>query len=225
MSMKYKIRGAFDRLLVLALCTGFFLILLAVPVGAQNRDNPLDANLFALELDGVLNGYFTSVTGIGSESEVVEHKVVDDKTGQTIVRKLPGRLDWMEVTFHRGLTTSMNIWQWRQQVVAGNIQDARKNASVVALNRSNQVVARWELFNAWPQKIIAQIGDQGQIIEKLILVSEGVVREEVDVPDVCTQDYDGDSDADGKDLSRLIADFKPDCLAPFAAVFGKVALK
>ena len=177
--------------------------------------------MYGLEIEGELSGYFTSVTGIGSESEVVEHKIVDDKTGQTIVRKLPGRLDWTEVTLRRGLAANKAIWQWRQAVVNGNLEDARVSAGIIALNRFNQVVARWELFNTWPKKVVMQIGDQDQVVEELILVSEGFVREEVSVPDVCITDADGDGDTDGKDLAKLIADFKPDCLAPFAAAYGQ----
>jgi hypothetical protein len=96
---------------------------------------------------------------------------------------------------------------------------------ITAINRLNQEVARWDLFNAWPKKIRMDVKDRDQMVEELILVSEGFVRDEVSVPDVCVEDSDGDGDADGKDLAKLIGDFKSDCLAPFAAVFGDVAVK
>ena len=63
-----------------------------------NREDPLVAFKFGLEIEGKLGGYFTSVSGIGSESEVIDHKIVDDKTGETIMQKLPGRLSWTDVS-------------------------------------------------------------------------------------------------------------------------------
>jgi phage tail-like protein len=214
-------RGLRKRLLAPLLCTGLLISLVTATVTAQNRDDHLDIFVYGLEMEGNLSGYFSSVTGIGSESEVVEHKVVDDKTGQTIVRKLPGRLEWTEITLRRGFTANLSIWQWRQQVVDGNLETARLNASIIAFNRSNQIVARWELFNTWPKKLVMQTGDQNQMVEELILVSEGFIREEVSIPDVCIPDSDGDGDTDGKDLANLITAFKPECLEPFADAFGQ----
>jgi hypothetical protein len=54
---------------------------------ADPLENPLVAFKFGLEIEGKLAGYFTTVGGIGSESEVVEHKVVNSETGETIIRR------------------------------------------------------------------------------------------------------------------------------------------
>ena len=213
-------RISFDRLFALALVTGIIVFLTIPTVDAQKWDDPLKAYLYGLELEGQLGGYFTSARGIGSESEVVEHKIVDDKTGQTIVRKLPGRLDWTEVILRRGLSANMDIWEWRRQVESGK-PDARMNVSIIGLNQSYEIVARWELFSAWPKKVVMQIDDHNQIVEELILVSEGVVRQDIPVPDKCTSDDDDDGDTDGKDLFDFIAALKPDCLEVFAVDFGK----
>ena len=82
-----------------------------------NREDPLVAFKFGLEIEGKLSGYFTSVSGIGSESEVIEHKIVNPDTGETIIQKIPGRLAWTEVTLRRGVTSSIDIWNWRQEDV------------------------------------------------------------------------------------------------------------
>ena len=50
-----------------------------------STENPLVAFKFGLEIEGKLAGYFQTVSGIGSESEVIEHKIVDDGTGETII--------------------------------------------------------------------------------------------------------------------------------------------
>ena len=82
-------------------------------------ENPLVAVNFGLEIEGKLSGYFTKVTGIGSESEVVEHKIVNPDTGETIIQKIPGRLSWTDVTLSRGVTSNVDVWEWRQMVVDG----------------------------------------------------------------------------------------------------------
>ena len=73
------------------------------------REDPLVAFKFGLEIEGKLSGFFTVVGGIGSETEVVDHKVVNEN-GETIVQKLPGRLTWTEVTLKRGVTSNLDIW-------------------------------------------------------------------------------------------------------------------
>ena len=217
-------RISFDRLFTLSLITSFIVFLAIATVYAQKGDDPLRASFYGLELEGQLAGYFTSASGIGSESEVVEHKIVDDKTGQTIVRKFPGRRDWTEVILRRGLSASMDIWQWRRQVESGN-PDARMNVTIIGLNQAYENVVRWELFNAWPKRVVMQMDDQNQIVEELILVSEGFVREDIPVPHNCSPDDDNDGDTDGKDLFVFIADLKPDCLEALAAEFGNVNVR
>ncbi len=59
-----------------------------------DREDPLVAFKFGLEIEGKLSGYFTQVTGIGSETEVIQQKVVNSETGETIIQQIPGRLSW-----------------------------------------------------------------------------------------------------------------------------------
>ncbi len=41
-------------------------------------EDPLLGFNFMLELEGAITGYFTECGGIGSENDIVEHKVVDE---------------------------------------------------------------------------------------------------------------------------------------------------
>lgn len=139
---------------------------------------PLISFNFRLELKGGVNGYFTEVSGLGSEHEVIDHKVVDDK-GREMVQKIPGRLKWGDVTLKRGITDNMAIWDWRQNVVDGKVKDARANCSIVMMDRGYVEVARWEITNAWPSKVTgpslkSDSNDLG--IEEMVLVHEGIKR-------------------------------------------------
>ena len=92
-------------------------------------EDPLVGFHFAVEIQGVVTGYFTECSGLGSEHEVIEHNVVNEK-GQEIVIKIPGRLKWDNITLKRGITSNMDIWDWRKMVEDGQIEDARHDGSI-----------------------------------------------------------------------------------------------
>ncbi|HAE60155.1 MAG TPA: phage tail protein [Anaerolineae bacterium] len=143
------------------------------------REDPLVAFKFGLEIEGKLSGFFTQVSGIGSETEVIQQKVVNSETGETIIRQIPGRLSWTPVSLKRGVTSSMDIWQWRQQVVEGKIDDARTNCSIVAYSQDNTEIARWNFESAWPSKVVGPEMDSGStnyMLEDVTIVHEGVLR-------------------------------------------------
>jgi len=146
----------------------------------SEREDPLVAFKFGLEIEGKLSGFFTTVGGIGSESEVVEHKITNPDTGETIIQKIPGRLTWTEVTLKRGVTSNIDVWAWRQSVVEGKIDDARTNCSIIAYNQGNEEIARWNFESAWPSKVTGpemDSGSQDYMIEEIVIVHEGMWRE------------------------------------------------
>jgi phage tail-like protein len=144
-----------------------------------DREDPLVAFKFGLEIEGKLSGFFTNVGGIGSETEVIAQKVVNSTTGETIIYQVPGRLTWTPVTLKRGVTSTMDIWKWRQQVVEGKVDAARTNCSIVAYNQENTEIARWNFTNAWPSKVVGPEMDSGGVnymVEDVTIVHEGVIR-------------------------------------------------
>lgn len=145
----------------------------------SGRDtDPLVGFNFGLELQGTITGYFTECSGVGSESEVIEHKVVNDK-GMEIVQKIPGRLKWQDVTVKRGITADMQIWDWREMVEKGQMDQARKTCSIVMFDRNYEEVARWNFENAWPSKVSGPSvkSDSNEIgVEEVTLVHEGMDR-------------------------------------------------
>jgi phage tail-like protein len=145
----------------------------------SNTEDPLLGFNFMLELEGALAGYFSDCSGIGSEHEVVEQKVVD-KQGHEILRKLPGRLKFTDITLKRGITSDLKIWEWRDMVVKGTVKDARKNCTITMFSRDYTPVAVWHFVNAWPSKVVgpslkADGNDIG--VEELTIVHEGMYRE------------------------------------------------
>jgi phage tail-like protein len=142
------------------------------------REDPVVGFHFGLEIQGVIKGYFTECSGIGSENEIAEQKVVNEK-GIQVVLKVPGRLKWGDVTLKRGLTSNMEIWEWRKMVEDGNVKAARKNGTITMFDQMLKPVAKWDFKNAWPSKVTgpAPKADGNDIsIEELTIVHEYITR-------------------------------------------------
>jgi phage tail-like protein len=144
-----------------------------------DREDPLVGFHFGVDIqNGKITGYFTECSGLGSEHEVIEHKVVTE-TGQEVVMKLPGRLKWDNITLKRGITSSMDLWDWRKQVEDGDVDGARADGSIVMYDQNLNEVARWNFERAWPIKISGPQpkSDSNEIsIEELEMAHEYIAR-------------------------------------------------
>jgi phage tail-like protein len=139
---------------------------------------PLVGFHFAIDVSGVITGYFTECSGLGSEHEVIEHKVVTP-TGTEVVMKIPGRLKWENITLKRGITKNMDIWKWRKEVESGQVDAARRDGSVIMFDQQLTEVARWNFLRAWPVKVTGPQpkSDSNEIgIEELSLAHEYIER-------------------------------------------------
>ena len=111
--------------------------------------DPLISAWFGVDFgDGVV-GAFRECTGLGSENEVVESKA-SGPDGKYIIKKIPGRMKWNNITLKRGITDAMDMWKWRKMVEEGDIQGARRNGTITMFNTRGEPVARWKFVNAWP---------------------------------------------------------------------------
>ena len=135
---------------------------------------------FLLEITGIIGdtkvlvGGFKSVSGMDSETEIVEFKQGNDM----IVRKKPGRTTYANIVLERGYTATDDLWQWRRNIEDGKID--RRSGSVIILDQDGQTeVARYNFYEAWPCKwyVPEMAADQsGMAIEKMELAVEKVER-------------------------------------------------
>lgn len=142
------------------------------------EQDPLVSSWFGVEFQGQVVGAFRECTGLGSENEVVEYKASGPK-GEYVIKKVPGRLKWNNVTLKRGITDSMDMWKWRKLVEQGKIDDARKNGTITMYNQQGSAVARWDFTNAWPSKLSgpsANASNNEVAIEELEITHEGYER-------------------------------------------------
>jgi len=115
-------------------------------------EDPAISTWFSIDFGGQIQGAFRECTGLGSENEVVEHKA-SGPGGIEVLKKIPGRMKYTNVTLKRGITASMDMWKWRAMVEQGKIADARVNGSIVMYGQAGEELARWNLTNAWPCKL------------------------------------------------------------------------
>ncbi|WP_052890462.1 MULTISPECIES: phage tail protein [Thermogemmatispora] len=140
--------------------------------------DPLVSSWFGVEFQGQIVGAFRECTGLGSENEVVEYKASGPR-GEFVIKKVPGRLKWNNITLKRGITDSMDMWQWRKLVEQGKIEEARKNGTITMYNQQGEPVARWNFVNAWPSKLTgpsANASNNEVAIEELEITHEGYER-------------------------------------------------
>ena len=142
-------------------------------------EDPLVSFQFGLLIEGKLAGFFTECSGIGSEHDVVERQLVNDK-GHSFVKKVPGILKYNDITLKRGITSDMQMWEWRAEAEKGNMEKARTNCSIVMYDRQFAEVAKWHFYNAWPSKISGpDLSSDGSEfgVEDVTIVHEGFYRE------------------------------------------------
>lgn len=151
---------------------------LAVTSSPAKDDSKLEYTVVLL-LDGVHFGTFAEVTGLASENEVVEHRVGNSE-GEEIVRKIPGRLHYSNITLRRGLILDdTDLWEWRQLVADGDMESARLSGDILVYGPSGDPVAVWHFQNGWPAKVSGpQYKSDGNevAIEELTIAHEGLFR-------------------------------------------------
>ena len=138
--------------------------------------DPFRAYNFKLLVNGVTEGHFTAVTGLGVRVERISYR---EAGNNAIVRAIPGRVSYGAITLSFGLTSSTDLWDWLMTAVQGQV--SRRNVSVVMLHSTGaHEVMRWNLINAWPQEWYGAPLDamsQDLAIETLVLAHEGLARE------------------------------------------------
>jgi len=158
---------------------GLFLLplflLLAQSSQAAAGGEPTVGFVVQLSVPGAFDAFAGEIANLGSETEVIENQVLEPG-GQTVIRKIPGRVKWLDVTLKRGLTSSLDLANWRKLVTDGNVTAARKDVAIIVFDNALNPVARWNLKNAWPSMISLEQKPDGTPVEVLRLVHEGMTR-------------------------------------------------
>lgn len=114
----------------------------------SQRSDPLNGFNFLVEIDGITVAGFSEVSGLASETAVIEYREGGDRQGT--VRKIPGLTRYSNIVLKRGVSTDRTLWDWRRNVVNG-VAD-RRDGAIVLLSADRQPVTRWLFHDGWPAK-------------------------------------------------------------------------
>ena len=91
-------------------------------------------------------GYFTEVSGLSSEVEVMTYNEGGKNDG---VHKLPTRMKHPNLVLKRGVTTVKDLQEWAQDSFAG---PQRKEITLTMYNEQLEKIRIWSFKNAYPVK-------------------------------------------------------------------------
>lgn len=148
------------------------LAVLVRPVGAPPE--PPGPEVVLRDPARSLSWTFDACWALGSEHEVIEHKVIDGN-GQEIIRKLPGQLRFLDLECSRPLSADRSLWEWRRQVELGEIEEARRDLALDLYDASGRGLDTWTVGAAWPSRLEAVV-TSAAARERIRFVMENVVR-------------------------------------------------
>ena len=147
-------------------------------VGAQLSSVRLDPFLsfnFLVELEGLIVGGFTEVSGLQIETEVQEYR---EGGLNGFVHKLAGPTRYpTNLTLRHGLTGVDGLWAWHQAVASGDV--VRKNGTIYLLGRDRLPVTWWNFVGAYPVRWTGpDLRAEGNsvAVESVELVHQGIVK-------------------------------------------------
>ncbi|HMK50159.1 MAG TPA: phage tail protein [Thermodesulfovibrionales bacterium] len=143
---------------------------------AGQRKDPYRNFRFRVEVDGITQAGFSECTVGDATTDPIEYR---EGTDSTTVRKLSGLTKYANVTLKWGITDSLDIYNWRKQIIDTGAEGARKNLSIILVDEAGKDKARWNIMQAWPTKydppdFTAKGNDVA--IETLEIVHEGIQR-------------------------------------------------
>jgi phage tail-like protein len=142
------------------------------------RQDPLRNFRFRLEINGIEQAAFSEVAIGDLSNEPIEYREGDEPT---TVRKLSSLTKYANVTLKWGITDSMELANWHQEIVGGaTLLDAiRKTVVIRVQDEAGGDKAAFEITRAWPCKYDpTDLNGTGNevAIDTLELCNEGIRR-------------------------------------------------
>lgn len=112
------------------------------------RLDPYSAYNFLVEIDGIIAGGFTDVSGLSIEINFTEPRRFGGENN--IEYKFITGVKYTDITLKHGLTDLDVLWNWYEDVINGKID--RKNGSIYLLDHSGIPAMWWDFYEAYPIK-------------------------------------------------------------------------
>lgn len=139
------------------------------------RKDPLRNFRFKVEIGGT-QFPFSEVTIGETATDMIEYRNGDEAPTP---RKLSGLTKSGVITLKWGMTDSLELESWHDEIVAGHIQQNRKTMTIFVQDEAGNAKARFVVSEAWPSKYLTSgLNGKGNevLIETLEVQHEGCER-------------------------------------------------
>lgn len=144
------------------------------PKESSKRTDPYAGFRFRIEIDSLISGGFSEVSGLEMSTEV---ESVKEGGVNHFEHKLVKFSKFTDITLKRGLSEKEALWKWCLDVAQGKIK--RKNLSVILLDETfKKELKRWDYFEAYPIKWTGpSLNAMGNAtaIESVVLTHHGLI--------------------------------------------------
>jgi phage tail-like protein len=140
--------------------------------------DPLASYSFGVEISGVTIAQFKEVNGLGIAVGVIEHRA-NQVGGLPVLQKLPGSVHYDDIHLSRGKVADPAFWSWIKTVQDGQIDQARKDGSIVLFDFSHGEVTRFNFFGGWPSRV--EIGKLAAGADQVLLESVTIAIDRLEV--------------------------------------------
>jgi phage tail-like protein len=144
------------------------------------RNDPYKAYNFLVEIEGLIVGGFSEVTGMQVEIEVKDYR---EGGVNEYIHKLPGSTRYPQnLVLKHGLTDIDLLWQWFVEVseaISAGKPFERKNGSIFLLDDRGLPAMWWNFLNAYPVKWSGpdfRADSANVAVEAVELVHQGIVK-------------------------------------------------
>jgi phage tail-like protein len=133
----------------------------------------ISGSLFRVEIEGVTQAAFRSVSGLEVAVDVVEYADGNDLR----VRKRPGRIRYGNIVLKRGFLNTTELWQWFRAVADGKIE--RRSGSIILAADDGSEITRYNFFEGWPcrwKSFSLDAAASDTVVEEIELAVERIER-------------------------------------------------
>ena len=141
---------------------------------SELRFDPFMSYNFVVELEGMIVGGFSEVSGLESQIETEDYR---EGGVNNYVHHFPKQTTQSNLVLTKGIAGIGSLWDWYYNATQGIIQ--RKNGTIMMLNQQRIPVMWWSFYNAYPTKWTGpqfNASSENVAVEAVELVHEGLSK-------------------------------------------------
>lgn len=144
-----------------------------------NPGDPLPAEKFAIQIDGIQSSYIKTISGLTTSVDTINHNAIDGQ-GNTYNSVMPGSSKAGNFTITRGADNNDDFNTWVQQGINGETNVCRRNISVIYLDYMNNPIRRFNMQGAWcASRGLSDVeAGSSNILTETIIVHYNSIKEE-----------------------------------------------